>query len=118
MQTARKLSPADCADRKKAESCSSSRQNCCAKFYGEKGSAEKYYIKGCLSTKGCHSFELNSKCDFEIANCTAVKVICAMVLHRNTNGQRCDDHPDHDRMQFSCPFSLRRDNSNQEFKFR
>ena len=35
-----------------------------------------------------HSFELDSKCDFEIANCTAVKVICVMVPHRNTNGQR------------------------------
>ena len=78
----------DCANRTKAESCNSSRQNCCAKFYGEKGSAEKYYIKGCLSTKGCHSFELNSKCDFEIANCAAVKVICVMVPHGNTNGQR------------------------------
>ena len=34
------------------------------------------------------TLELNSKCDFEIANCTAVKVICVMVPHRNTNGQR------------------------------
>ena len=69
MQTARKLSPAVAPGRAAVPS-----------FMGRKA----VYLQRVVS----HSFELDSKCDFEIANCTAVKVICVMVPHRNTNGQR------------------------------